>query len=280
MTTTVMAVTTGGMAQEADSDCAGEAGGAGLDDQARAQVSGQSRAPTCLPGETSECDPLRSQEANHLACGVTRPQDRTRKRERPPPAAPGPLTFPLSPPRRSSHPSMETVLLVLVNSCYEVMLWNPQVPELHEAGTQRKEMCSQHPVLQARKLVFSPSFPKLIRLFFGNLWLSPLCVFLKLKSRAELGPLLGGMKRCTKAEAAWKGVASCGCSVPPRCTSWVTGRGGCGVGEVMGRCHGNEWEARNCSSPALVIVLSQVSASSPGREFGSKGQKNESSRLE
>lgn len=74
MTTTVMAVTTGGMAQEADSDCAGEAGGAGLDDQARAQVSGQSRAPTCLPGETSECDPLRSQEANHLACGVARPR--------------------------------------------------------------------------------------------------------------------------------------------------------------------------------------------------------------
>lgn len=66
------------------------------------------------------------------------PTPSARRRERPPPAVPGPLTFPLSAQCLSSHPSSHTlwgsVLLVLDNSCYEVTLWNPQVPELHKSG--------------------------------------------------------------------------------------------------------------------------------------------------
>lgn len=74
-----------------------------------------------------------------------------------------PLTFPLLPLCLTSGPSLtpcgETVLMVLLHRCYEVMLGNPQVLELYKSGDPKEVS-----VLSESSLLFLP-FPELTKLF-------------------------------------------------------------------------------------------------------------------
>lgn len=59
----------------------------------------------------------------------------------------------------SLTPSGETVLMVLLHRCYEVMLGNPQVLELYKSGDPKEVS-----VLSESSLLFLP-FPEFTKLF-------------------------------------------------------------------------------------------------------------------